>query len=266
MKVAEILTESAKDEHRLQLIAKHIVRKIKNEVAQEEKYREQDIKRGVRPEAPVIELGAIKDNIPTKALSDLFGRLGRIKMDVNFGKEIKDAGGWFDNGTNTIEINYPFGASENIDKIESVIVHELRHALDNSKSKGWALHSTAKSSGDKNHPLNKAAAAVGSDAGYDYYAEPSEINARFSQVLQELTRIIKKDMRSGRPMGINNIMAQIHELLQKYELVSVFPSKKVIAGATPEDKPLDNKDYQQILKRAIKYFDAEKERLTKSKK
>jgi len=264
MKVTEIISETAKDEHRLQLIAKYIVRKIKNEVAQEEKYRAQDAKRGLKPEPPFLELGALKDNIPTKALSDLFGRLGRIKLDVNFGKEIKGAAGWFDNETNTIEINYPFGAEKELEKIESVIVHELRHALDNSKSRGWALHATPKSKAGAEHPLNKAASS--DEFGYDYFAEPAEINARFSQVLQELTGIIKKDMRSGGNLTINNVMAQIHELLQKHELVSVFPSKKAIAGGTPEGKPLDNKDYQQILKRAIKYFDAEKERLTRNKK
>jgi len=278
MKVIELLYETAKDEHRLQLIAKHLMRTVRKEVEKEKKSREQDIKRGLRPEPPRVELGFLKDLIPTKALSDQFGRLGRLKIDVNFGREAKEVEGFFDTERKSIELNYPTNAKNMMDAIESTLVHELRHALDHSLSHGWALWSSPKdkkTTQDTTHPLNKRDEIVGG-GDYEYLASPHEINARFSQVQRDITNLIKSKIRNNESMDIKAFMKELYTLLHNRDLGEVYPTKdekenalrqsgRQIAGFPSgiPSKPLDNKDYRQLLKRAIKYFDAEKERLIK---
>ena len=281
MKIAEILNESPKDEHRLQLIAKHLLRKIKKEVEVEKKYREQDAQRGIRAEPPYVELGYIKDIIQTKALSNLFGRLGKIKIDVNYGAENKEAQGFFDTGKRSIELNYPADAKNMMGDIESTLVHELRHALDNSISAGWALWGTPKNKkavNDTKHPLNKRDELQGG-GDYEYLASPHEINARFSQVQRDITKLIKTKIRNNESLSIQDFMSQLYNLLHSRDLGEIYPTKdekenalrqsgRQIAGIPAGDpsKPLDNKDYRQILNRAIKYFDAEKLRIIKKSK
>jgi len=281
MKVNELLNETAKDEHRLQLIAKYLIRKIRKEVEEEKKYRVQDAKRGVRPEPPFAELGLIKDLIPTKALSNLFGRLGRIKVNVDFGREVKEAKGWYDSETQSIGIGYPANAKNIMSDMESTIVHELRHVLDSSISGGAALHSTPRNkklTKDTTHPLNKRDELIGG-GDYEYLASPHEINARFSQVQRDITTLIKSKMRNNEPMTIKDFMNELYTLLHNKDLGEIYPTKdekenalrqssRQIAGFAVNipSKPLDNKDYRQLLKRAIKYFDAEKARLTKKSK
>jgi len=249
MKVSEILSESTKDEQRIQVIAQQLIQTIDKDIAEEMQYRADDARSGQKPEPPETDLGKIVDLVPPKTLGHLHNRLSRVNVKVNFGREVKDIAGTFHSGSNILELFYPMGSESKSDFLESIVVHELRHALDSSKSGQWAMHSKPKSK-----------------EGDPYLAAPHEINARFSQMQRELTQLIQQDAQSGRSLDIKDVMGQIHDLLQKWHIVQVFPSKNEISGGTPEGKPLDNKDYQQILKRAIKYFDAEKERLTKNKK
>lgn len=281
MKIMQILYESPKDEHRLQLISKYLTRAIKKEVAVEKKYREQDAKRGVRSEPPYVEMGAIKDIIPTKVLSHLYNRLGRIKVNVNYGADAKGEGGHFDSETNTVQMNYSADTDSNMDEFESTINHELRHALDNSLSKGWAFGGTPRDKkpiDDENHPINKRNALTGA-GDYEYLASPHEINARFSQVQRDITKLVKSKMRNQESLSVRDFMSELYNLLHSRDLGEIYPTKdekenalrrssRQIAGFASgiPSKPLDNKDYQQILKRAIKYFDAEKQRLTQKSK
>lgn len=278
MKVDELLNETAKDEHRLQLIAKHLIRTIRKEVEKEKKYREQAAKRGLPPEQPYAELGFIKDLIPSKALSDLFNRLGKIKIDVNYGKEAKEVEGFFDTEKKSIELNYPANAKNMMGDMESTLVHELRHALDSSISAGWALWSTPKNkktAKDTTHPLNKRDEVQGG-GDYEYLASPHEINARFSQVQRDITNLIKSKIRNNETLSIKDFMNELYNLLHRRDLGEIYPTKdekenalrqsgRQIAGYATgmPSKPLDNKDYRQLLNRAIKYFDAEKARLIK---
>ncbi len=247
MKVAEILSESAKDEQRLQLIARELIQTINKDIAEEMQYRVGNARNGRKPEPPIVDLGFIKELVPPKTLGHLHNRLNRVKVRVNFGREVKNIAGVFHSGDNLLELFYPMNSESKSNFLESIVVHELRHALDSSKSKRWALHSKPKAK-----------------EGDPYLAAPHEINARFSQMQRELTQLIQQDMQSERPLDIKTVMGQIHDLLQKWHIVQVFPSKNEISGSTPEGKPLDNKNYRQILKRSIKYFDAEKKRLSKN--
>jgi len=281
MKVIEIISEGAKDEHRLQLIAKHLMRKIKKEITTNKKSRAEKMKSGQGLEKPLTKMGYIRDIVPKKVLGHLFNRLGRVNVDVDYSTSENQAGGYFDSGDNTVEVMWPKNSNEQMDEIESYIVHELRHALDSSFSSGFALHSKPKDKtpiGDEMHPLNRSHEEYGG-GDYEYLASPDEINARFSQVQRNITKLIKRNMRTGKPLSIQDFMKQLYQLLHNEALGEIYPTNdekenalrktsRAIAGKASEipSKPLDSKDYQQLLKRAIKYFDSEKQRLTKNSK
>lgn len=263
MRVKDILTEGPKDEHRLQLIGRYLLRAINKEVADARKYQEMDVRRGVRPEPPFVDMGYIKDIIPNKVLSHLYNRIGSVKLTVDFGREVKQVDGEFDFTTKEINIRYPANSKDIQKYIESIIVHELRHALDSSLSRGWAMADQPKSKfkdvENPQHPVN----VRGGD--YPYLALPHEINARFSQAQQAITSMIRQAARAGYDLTVKDMLASLHDIFDNYSLTDIFPSNapEQIVGSTNPRKPLDNKDYQQLIKRAIKYFDHEKARLSK---
>lgn len=100
-------------------------------------------------------------------------------------------------------------------KIESTIIHELRHALDLSKSKG---------------KFNSK------DDQKDYPFRPLEINARFSQALDDIRKLQAKHPEKHKLMDI------IKYALMQHNIRQIFPR----GLKSPRYKRLISRIYQQL--------------------
>lgn len=146
-------------------------------------------------------------------------------------------GVWWANGP-TITLNADHISSE---RIKSTIVHELRHALDDLKSKGRAgtsiKYDTAKKKiHRKRDPYAK---------NFPYLAKPSEINARFSQVLDGLTDSISKNSNMRPQQLWDHEMKVLKRLFIMHNISDLFPEKT------------QSKDYKRLMKRAADFIQKE---------
>jgi hypothetical protein len=127
--------------------------------------------------------------------------------------------------------------------MRSIIVHELRHALDDFKS-NFKANSSNKYSTPKNK-LHRVSANDPKAKRLAYLAEPAEINARFLQLLDRLAVVVKRGIKLGpettRPFIINRLM----ELLDEFEIAELFPEKE------------KSKDYKRLIKRAMDFVEKE---------
>lgn len=174
--------------------------------------------------------------------------LGRRTAEAN-GKpyeEVNPAGVWF-SSIPAITLN-----SENLysGRLKSTISHELRHALDDLKSGGKAGHSTRyetpkKKEHRKRDPYEK---------DYPYLAQPAEINARFNQVLNDLTDSMTRN--SDRSPGDlwNLQMKMLKRLFIVHEISSLFPEKT------------QSRDYKRLIKRAVDFIQKEIKYIRSQKK
>jgi len=137
---------------------------------------------------------------------------------------------------NTIILNMDYILSA---QMKSTISHELRHALDDYKS-GFKA-STSKS---YNTPRNSN--HLKSD-DTRYIAEPSEINARFLQVLHSLVPAIRRASR----LPPENVKSRLESDLKNAMLVNriseLFPEKE------------KSKHYKRLMKRAADFIHKELE-------
>jgi hypothetical protein len=129
-------------------------------------------------------------------------------------------------------------------KLKSVIVHELRHALDDFKSDFKAN----KLGGSYSIPKKKAYRKITNDpihGNTSYLAEPAEINARFLQALDKITDQIPA--LAKYPQNQITIRAQrlLLRALESYQIAYLFPEKE------------KSKDYKQLLKRGMDYITKE---------
>lgn len=183
MRLKEIfLTEVAKDEIAFQNIAKEIVRFVEINI-------DTFFEEGFLAKPITFFTGS-------KVLSHLYPRLRNLDLVLwsERGHKVK---GSFSRPLSQIEI-YLNLSSRNFDRndVESTIVHELRHALDASLSK-QAFDS---------HMMKGT-----------YLKRPTEINARLSQVLRELTSFYK-----SRQPTLKDFIEEFEKLSLKYNLLSVF--------------------------------------------
>jgi hypothetical protein len=121
----------------------------------------------------------------------------------------------------------------------SVISHELRHALDDFKSDHRAGSSEKYSTPKKRHQRR------GKNL---YLAQPSEINARFLQVLNSLVPIIKRAYLQKSPDKIKQeIVKNFYNLLNYYNISELFPEKEA------------SRDYKRLIKRGMDFISKESE-------
>lgn len=119
----------------------------------------------------------------------------------------------------------------------SVISHELRHALDDFKSDHRA--GTSKKYGRPKKKYQRRGKNL-------YLAQPSEINARFIQVLNSLVPIIKRTYLQKSPDKIKKeIIKNFYELLDYYNIAELFPEKE------------ESRDYKRLIKRGIDFISKE---------
>lgn len=151
-----------------------------------------------------------------------------------------DVGRW-DNKTATILLNKD---ELGTNFLKTTISHELRHALDDYKSR-------AKTSLDKGRhvtPKNKAYRGVTNHpllGDVSYIAQPVEINARYVQVMHDMVPLIGRAANLPTDQARSNIMRHLNRLLNRYHIAQLFPEKE------------KSNDYKRIIKRAVAFIDKE---------
>jgi hypothetical protein len=166
--------------------------------------------------------------------------LGRRTAEAN--KEEYDGkepnGVWF-NEVPAIAINSDKISSE---RIKSTISHELRHALDDLKSDGRASSSLRYRTPKKKEHRKKDPY---SEKNYPYLAEPSEINARFNQVLDGLVDSIAKNSNMDPKQLWDHEIKVLKRLFIMHNITSLFPEKTA------------SRDYKRLVKRAVDFIQKE---------
>lgn len=118
----------------------------------------------------------------------------------------------------------------------SVIAHELRHVLDDSKSNMAAADSkTYNTPKKKEHRDNEHA----------YTAQPAEINARYVQAMDSLTRAIPIIYRLPAEKIRPRVKQAIDQAFENNQISQLFPEKA------------RSKEYKQLIKRAINFVQNE---------
>jgi len=154
--------------------------------------------------------------------------------------------GIWDEKTSTIVLNLDYLDS---DRMRTSITHELRHALDEYKSGSFPPSPMNKDASKINRystPKKKEHRKEDPYSNVSYRAQPAEINARFTEVLDTLaTRIIPRAIKSSPDQARSTIMHDLNHLLTKYEIADLFPEKT------------QSRDYKRLLKRAVDFVDKE---------
>lgn len=144
---------------------------------------------------------------------------------------------WEEN-TKTIVLNLDYLDSP---KMRTVITHELRHVLDEIKSGSFPGGATGYFTARK-----KEHRKDGPNNIISYRAQPSEINARFTEILDVLaTSIIPKAIKLMPENPKSKIMHDLGFLFIKYDIADLFPEKT------------KSKDYQRLIKRAVDFINKE---------
>jgi hypothetical protein len=130
-----------------------------------------------------------------------------------------------------------------------LIAHELRHALDSFVSDfdpGTRYDTPRKKEYQYygNHPVKSR---------LEYLARPSEINARFLEVLHLLSPVIEKTVNSNRSDTFVYLFDKFKFYLLKKEILDLFP------------EGTESQDLRRLYKRGIDYIISEVERLKKEK-
>lgn len=100
------------------------------------------------------------------------------------------------------------GSVTDIDEVTSSLVHEFRHALDNSLIKSSLDgHSSDEVNGAFAKPVK----------GTEMQVSNTELNAKFSQAMHYLTRLIK----AGK-VNSTNLKQKILQILDRYEISAIF--------------------------------------------
>jgi hypothetical protein len=118
----------------------------------------------------------------------------------------------------------------------SVLSHELRHVLDDSKSKMGAADSYRYNTPKKKEHQNSE---------YAYRAQPAEINARFVQAMDSLTRAIPVIYKLPPDKIKPRIKVALNQSLENNQISDLFPEKG------------QSRDYKQLIKRAFKFIENE---------
>jgi hypothetical protein len=140
--------------------------------------------------------------------------------------------------------------ARNTEKMESILTHELRHAVDNLKSVKAITPTTPVTVSAKLLKTGKALSHRSAQDSDDYtenfnayLAEPHEVNARFTQVVRVLNKQIKKDPTLLNRHGA--LWELIQTLFSHYHISTVFPLG-----------PSDPK-YRHLLARIYKFVTTE---------
>lgn len=208
-----------------------------------------------------VSLGKISDmaDTPLIALTDVLidiqggdaflRRLHDIPESDIVKKDEGSAAAFWDEDTDTVVFNRDF---LNTKDSMTTVTHELRHALDSVKSnkfpndanryftpknkKHRKVYYTAAGEVDKDDPRNTI----------PYRAQPAEINARFSEILHQLSVLIPKRYKTVEAHLLRNqLIHDFGQLLIKYKITDLFPQKT------------KSPDYRRLVKRAYDFIQKE---------
>lgn len=160
--------------------------------------------------------------------------------DIEKGPRGEVYGIWY-SGISTIVLNREWLTSK---QLQSTITHELRHALDDYKSKFQAN----KDSGSYSIPKKKEHRKAERDpelGNLNYVAQPAEINARFVQVLNAMVPVIGRAVKLSPEKVEPLIMREFKRALEYFRITSLFPEKE------------RSKDYKRLMKRGIDFIQKE---------
>jgi hypothetical protein len=145
---------------------------------------------------------------------------------------------------NTIILNSDFIGSKSF---EETITHELRHALDDYKS-----DFKASKSGKYNTARDKAHRKVTNDpymGNLAYSARPSEINSRFTELLNKMVGVIDASFKNApnpNPEKLRSyVMRQFMKLFAESRIPEIYPKG--------EDSP----EYRRLIRRAEDFIEKE---------
>lgn len=204
-------------------------------------------------EDEAINLGKIGNLVdtPLKALRNAkvelvsdYGIRKRIAADDNI-DIVKKKGayyGYWDSESRTIIINKDLIQEPTL---RSAVAHELRHALDDYKSKFKANKSIRYSTPKKKE--YRPEPGVNYPPGDDtYYAQPREINARFTEVLNSMVPVIRRAVREVSPEELRfYLMTEFKDALRHHSILKLFPERE------------KSKDYQRLMKRGVDFIGKE---------
>lgn len=197
----------------------------------------------------LIHIGKIGDiaDTPFKTLNDVSIDLQSgdpfLLRAIEPGEDIEDYRGknlfaFYEEDTRTIVLNIDL---LDRNRMKTTITHELRHALDEIKSGSYpydaARYFTPKK---KEHRVSDPYSTV------EYRARPAEINARFTEVLDTLSkRIPQWYNKLDASMIKQQLSKDFKDLLVNYEIADLFPEKT------------QSKDYKRLVSRAYDFMQQE---------
>lgn len=197
-----------------------------------------------------FELGKISDLVdtPLVALNNI-----SIRFDTNQAIQKKYSqsstdrtNGIWDPNDDVVVLNVDL-INERRLKLIRVITHELRHALDDMKSEYRASQSTGYDT-----PRNKQHRVPTDDhKNLPYLASPSEINARFVEVLSLLTRMIERNyiFSDDEQEAFDRSVEDMLKLMDKRKILMLFPEKE------------KSKQYRRLISRGTDFITKELEYL-----
>ena len=233
MRLQELI-ETADEDRALISLSSAIYDKVKPYINSED-YPEHIGKVGDIFDTPITALNDIKIDI---AGGDEF-----MKRSIDPGEdpamyEGKELLAFYEEDTRTIVLNAEFLDRQ---RMKTTITHELRHALDEIKSGSYPgnakrYFTPKKKEHRKDDPYSTA----------QYRAQPAEINARFVEVLDILSKRIPKWYAAIDGKDIKKqLSTDFKNLLVKFEIADLFPEKT------------QSRDYQRLVKRAYEFMQKE---------
>ena len=244
------LFESTEEDRALISLSSAIYAQLKQYINVDQDYTDED--------QELISLGKIGDLFDTP-----IGVLNNVSLELQGGQpflrraeamagedDLSFSGkiimGIWDEKTNSAIFNLDYLDS---DRMRTSITHELRHALDEYKSGSFPPSPKNKNPEKTNRysvPKKKAHRKEDPYSNMQYLAQPAEINARFTEVLDTLaTGIIPRASKLQPDQVRPKVMHDLNHLLTKYEIADLFPEKT------------QSRDYKRLIKRAVDFIDKE---------
>lgn len=276
MRLRDLLLEAPRDELVLQQIARAILKYIVDFVASNAGH-----------DAPVIPKGKLGKILPKGIWGHLYNTFAhtdlRVILEVNPYSSVSSSptdGRYYPtiNALNIYGVVDGKGLLYNQDAILSNITHELRHRLDDVRSKGRMFKSKKEQT--------------------EYLKQPSEINARFSQAMADIVGKLRESFDSGSVMSVQEFIKEFEVVSVKYHLMDVFEydpdgatqsflyfaTKGIFGHPTPPDQvhsmsqdafkvpsdqpigPMNDKQYRRLISRVTLIYNTAIDAWTKANK
>lgn len=209
--------------------------------------RKQNFQVGYSPRR-IGKVGDLFDT-PLQALNDVNLEVASSEYLTDFTNSLDDreVGGAWDGNTETVILN---ADKINTTRMVRILSHEFRHALDDYKSDFRA--------GEDDNRYDTPKKKEHRNAKNDPYmshlytlAKPAEINARFAEVLTDLSLGMKKLPVSSKEEMRKQALDLLNRSLAHKRIAELFPERT------------ESRDFRRLLSRAVDYIDKEISHLQK---